>query len=324
MEMIGGEHLIVYPKSDDFTHEAENDPQWQESFLLHFWDHKMGVGGYMRIGHEPHVNGGQFLIYVNLVSPDGIFHRVDVVPKMEGDVSHNGIRCDGGALCCKFDNNNVNWSVLEVEAQADLILTDHHAPVDCYPKSREMSRYVPSHIDVSCTVSGKIVTKGNSYEIHALGMRDHGWGVREWNKLITQRWVYGVFDSQNSFYAVGGHTKDDKILKFGWVQRDNKMYYTERCELVGYVEVDGVSNRGGFVRMELTTGEIFEAHLEAVTRCITFWLNNTLVVDNFCKVRWGNKIGVGNFETNCNIMRGTHRPKVFDAGTIDEMGWHPS
>ena len=324
MDIIGGGKMHVYPASDENPHEPGTDVNWQESFVLHFWDLKSSVGGYFRIGHEPNYNGGTFALWSNIVTPDGIFHRAEDVKIQAGEVEKNGLSAGKGAVRYVYHNNKIKWSVNEPGVTAEFEIEDFHPAVDGYKRGGEVSDYAPQHVEVACRVTGTVTTQGNTYKVDGLGMRDHGWGIRTWNLMATHRWTVGIFDKDNSFCAVTMLTTTDVQAKFGWVVRGDKVIYADKVEVVTYAECDGLSNRGGYTRMTLTTGEIFEAHFEAVTPCVNSWIHGTACIDNWCKVTWGDKVGVGDFESSANIMRGTHRPRVFDGDTIDADGWYPA
>ena len=48
-----------YNESDEGLHPANDNPLWQESVLLHWYDQRQGIGGWHRVGHEPNNRGGQ-------------------------------------------------------------------------------------------------------------------------------------------------------------------------------------------------------------------------------------------------------------------------
>jgi pterin-4a-carbinolamine dehydratase len=322
VEAIGDNKVLIYPSSDEYPHTPGQEENWQESFVLHFMDAGNRAGAYLRIGHEPNMNGGEIILFSNVVSPDGIFHRTDTVSIKAGDVTDTGISCSDGALSYSYDGKNIIWRIEEPGISAELVLENFHPAIDCYPKVGEVSDIAKHHVEVAVRVTGTITTQGNSYVVDGLGMRDHSWGSRNWSALISHRWTFGIFDKENSFCALTMHTSDDNMAKFGWVVRGDKVIYAEEVDIVTYLEADGVSNRGGITRMKLVTGEVFEARFEAITPCVTSWVRGILGIDNFCKVHWGDRVGVGDFELTNNIMRGSHRPGKYDAGTINENGWH--
>lgn len=324
MEVIGNGKVDVYPIDVAYPHEPDPEENWQESFVIHFWDLQSSVGAFLRIGHEPNFDGGRMAVACSLVTPDGIFHRTDHLPIRPGDVQKDGVSCDNEAFCYRFDGKNIHWRINAPGVSAKLMIEDFHATIDGYPKSGAVSKYAPKHIEVSCRVFGTVTTQGNTYQVDGIGIRDHGWGLRTWNSMVSFRWSVGVFDRDNSFCALAIHTTDDFMAKFGWVIRGDKIIYADKVDIVSFYEIDGASTRGGILRLSLPTGEIFEARFDAMTPCTTNWIHDTLVMDNFCRVTWGDKVGVGDFETSTNLLRGAHRPLKFVDGTVDANGWHPA
>ena len=324
MHIVGGGKMYIYPASDENPHPPGLEQNWQESFLVHFWDPHLSVGVYVRIGHEPNFNGGVLRLFSNVITPNGIFHRVEEVPLRAGDVSANGISADGGALNYAFDGTRIRWHVAEPGVTADLEIEDFHAAIDGYPKSGKLSEYVAQHVEVACRVTGTVTTQGKAYQVDGMGMRDHGWGIRQWDRMVSHRWTVATFDRDNSFCAITFHTTDDVIAKFGWVIRGDQVIHATHVDIVAFVEADGISNRGGITRMVMPSGEVFEARFEAVTPCVTCEIHGSVSVDNFCRVTWGDRVGVGDFELSANALRGSHIPRAYEAGTIDANGWHPA
>ena len=323
MEIVGGGKMHVYPPADEYPHQPDGDPSWQESFVLHFYDLKQRVGGLFRIGHEPGNDGGRMNIWSNIASPDGTFHRANDVPLQRGDFLENGLRGDNDAIRYQYEGERIHWRINERGVSADLDVVDLHPAIDGWKRGK-LAEYISHHVEVACHVTGTVTTQGHTYQIDSMGMRDHGWGRRSWTTNRAHRWTVGTFDRDNSFCAVAMLTDTGTLAKVGWVVRGDKIIYADKVEIVAYVECDGASNRGGFTRMTLTTGEVFEAHFELMGPGICSWIHGRIGMDNFCCVRWGNRIGGGCFETSANIQAGTHRPTVFDVGTIAADGWYPT
>jgi len=166
-----------------------------------------------------------------------------------------------------------------------------------------------------------VTVKGKTYQVNGLGVRDHGWGTRAWNSLLSHRWNLGTFDRENSFVAMSFVTTENKLAKFGWVIRGDKVIFAEDLEIRAIIAHDGATNLGGSTRMTLTTGEILEAKFEPLYPCIASWVHQTICYDSMCKVTWGNRVGFGVFETTNNIQGGTLRPVVYD-GSMGPDGWY--
>ena len=324
MEMIGGGKMHVYPPGDETPHQAGTQTYWQESVVLTFWDTQNAVGGYFRIGHEPNFNGGQVALWSNVLTPAGVFHRADDLPMAAGDQFAKGFGADRGALRYDYDGH-ITWTVKEPDVSAVLRVDDFHPAIDGYQRDgkSQLGDFAPQHVEVACRVTGTVTAKGKTYQADGLGMRDHGWGVRTWGDLLSHRWTVGTFDRDNSFCAVCFLAANDKLAKFGWVIRGDKVIFADKVDVVSYIECDGTSNRGGVTRMTLSTGEIFEAHFEAVSTSLMSWIHGIACMDTLCKVRWGDRHGVGQFESTANIQHGTRHPTCFDGGA-GPNGWYPA
>ena len=324
MEIIGGGKMHVYPVADEYPHPPGSDTDWQEGYFLHFWDLQRSVGAFFRIGHEPNYKGGTLALWSWIVTPEGVFRHVDDLALQPGDVFKNGFSGGNGALRYEFDGKRIRWTVREPGVSADLIVEDFHPAVDGYLREGSVSEFSAQHVEVAVRVSGTMTTQGNTYAVDGMGTRDHGWGVRKWDYMLSHRWTVASFDRDNSFCALAMHTSADTFAKFGWVIRGDKVIYADKVDILAYIECDATSNRGGVTRMTLTTGEIFEAHFELIAPCMSSTIHGLVCIDTFARVRWGDRIGEGCFETSANIRRGTHLPAAYDAGTISTNGWHPT
>ena len=160
----------------------------------------------------------------------------------------------------------------------------------------------------------------------AQGSRNHPHSLAGLSRSSLQsdlRDAVSAFGRDDSFCAVCFLGANDKLAKFGWVIRGDKVIFADKVDVVSYIECDGTSNRGGITRMTLSTGEIFEAHFEAVSTSLMSWIHGIACMDTLCKVRWGDRHGVGQFESTANIQHGTRHPTCFDGGA-GPNGWYPA
>jgi len=322
MQMVGGGKMHVYPTKDEGAHAHGSEANWQESVVLVWWDLRQSIGGYLRLGHEPNHNGGEAVIWSNVVTPDHIFHRACEVPLRPEDLIDNGFSADGGALRFHHDGDCV-WTIKEDGVEGILRLEDFHPAVDGYLKDgqSQVGSIGAHHVEVACRVRGRVTVKGQSYEIDGLGIRDHGWGVRDWDSVRVHRWTVGVFDRDHSFCALSVATHNERLVKFGWVVRGDKIIYADLVDTLVYVGPDGCTNRGGRVLMVLSTGERFEAHFEPLTPGLLSNHHTLACMDTLCRVRWGEKIGIGDFESTHNAHSGAKRLSVLDGGIVAD-GWY--
>ncbi|MDT3671227.1 MAG: hypothetical protein ROZ37_12965 [Aromatoleum sp.] len=323
MDIVGGGKMHVYPPSEQLPHEPGPEENWQESFVLIWYDLKQSVGGFFRLGHEPNAGRSQFM--TNIFAPEGIFHRSSTLPLRPEDRRDNGLSNGDGSLGYEYDGRNIVWTVREPGIEARLVVDNWVPDINGFaPRDRAPGdRFHRDHVDAACGVRGTLTVKGRTYEVEALAVRDHGWGPRAWGGYLSHRWLLGTFDRDNSFLAVTRLTGDSPITRVGWVIRNGQAIYAEKIEVEAIILADAGTNRGGNLRMTLETGERFEAKFEPLVPCLASWVHGIICFDSMCRVRWGDRVGFGIFETTANLQAGTRRPEVLEPGTIWAEGWHP-
>lgn len=321
MQMVGGGKLHEYGPLDERPHAPGAQSNWQESYVLMWWDFKHCVGGMHRLGHEPHYEGGQSVIWSTVYTPEHIFHRVSQHPLKAADRTDRCMSGDDGALTYCFDDRCV-WTLKEPDLQATLRVDDFHPAFDGYLKdgAPQLQELSSNHIEVSSRVTGELSVKGKRYPIDGLAIRDKGWGPRDWNTVWAHRWGMGVLDRNNSFVALTAHMAGDRTVNFGWVVRGDKVIYADKVHTVAHMAGDGATNLGGKVLMVLSTGERFETRFEPLAPARLSNRQSTAVVDCACRVTWGDLVGFGCFETSNNLHAGTRQPTVLDGGIVAN-GW---
>jgi hypothetical protein len=322
MDTVDGLKMHVYPPRDERPHESGAELNWQESFVLVWWDMAQSIGGFFRLGHEPNQDGGRAVIWSNVFTPEHVFHRACTRPIKPGDKTENGLSSDNGALSYHYDDQCV-WILDEPELEVSLRLEDFHPAIDGYRKGGKTQALEvgAQHVEVACRVTGRMKVKGSTYDVDGLGMRDHGWGVRDRSGIRAHRWTVGVFDRDNSFCALTVHTARDAIIKLGWVVRGDKVIFADKVDVVARMECDGCTNRGGQLSMSLTTGERFDVSFDPIAPGVLSNHGDLACMDTLCRVIWSGKTGIGDFETQNNLQAGSRQPQVLDRGIVVD-GWH--
>ena len=323
MEIFGGGNVLEYGPEEEGPHAIGEPYYWQESVVLVWWDTNNHVGGMHRIGHEPQQgeNGGQISLWNHIFTKDRVFKRDCILPLRDEDRPANGFR--GGDDGCSFEyTDHAIWRINEPEVQAELHITDAHTPVDIYPKSNSLGEdFAPNHMEVGGTVKGHLKVADKEYQIDGLAFRDHGWGIRQWDTLISHRWVAGTFGPDYSFLITCFHTSDDDLGAFGCIMRDGKLYYTKEVDVVTYFDLDGISHKGGRVSMTLSNDEKVELECTPMQKGVVSWIHGIACVDTMCEVKSGDRVGICDFEITNNHMRGSYQPKVARMAVI-ENGLH--
>jgi hypothetical protein len=90
----------------------------------------------------------------------------------------------------------------------------------------------------------------------------------------------------------------------------------------GDLERDGLTHRGGTVRMVLATGEVVELRAEPLQKgIISFMAGRSAINDTICRFSWGDRVGVGDFEISNNAAAGLSEP-VFAINGVLADGLH--
>lgn len=327
MEVIDGVgvDVVVRGPTDEGPHPASSHEWWQESVTLIWWDLDQYVGGFHRIGHEPNFKGGPHVALANsLFTRDHVYKRSEFVPMHANDRLANGFGGGNGHCRFEFVDGKAKWMLLDKEVSMELVATDHHTPIDIWPKSGELGKDIaPEHMEVASAVTGKVTVAGKIYMVNGAAFRDHGWGIRHWDKIMVYRWVVGVFDASLSVFAMTFLSPDGTLSKFGLVNKNNKLIRADKVDIVTYIEADGFTHRGGHVSLVLTTGEVLELECEVLQKGTVNSHHGNTWLDTFCKVTCGDKVGVCDFEIANRPFQGTHAP-VYLEKAVTENGLHPA
>lgn len=326
----GGKKLTVY---GDWTHVRQTpgpQPHWQDSVVLTWWDEENEIGGFHRLGHEPNVpGGGRVALWTNLLSPDGMFKRVQDKPLRETDLLSNGGWGSGDDTCqVAFIDGEHIWTINDDDASARLAFKDCGPNIDGFPKGSTLSKeFSTAHFDIPGTVTGWMKLKGKEYKVNGLGIRDHGWGPRDWSQsIISHRWAVGTCGPLLSFFAISYHAAStDKIATFGWVVRGETVTYASAVDILTYMEIDSCVNRGGHVKFTLTTGEVLDVEITAVPghKASVCYHHDIPCVDRHCTFECNGLHGFCNFESSSNVQHGKKKPGTLIDGVIGD-GFTPN
>jgi len=318
MKVHGGGKVVIRGPEDEGPHAWGDDPNWQESVVLVFWDLENQVGGMFRIGHEPNDAAGPHIsLWSYLWSPGKVFKRTEFLPLREDDRLENGFGGGDGGLRFEYIDGKARWTVREDGVNADLQVANFHTPIDIYPKSGAVEDFAPNHMECAGAVSGTLSMGGKTYTVNGMGLRDHGWGKRNWNELFTHRWVAGVFGPDLTVLAITFLGIDDKLLKFGCAITPDELIYTKDLDVIAYMEADGLTHRGGHVRMELTNGEVLDIECAVLQPGIVSVQHGLACTDTMCSMTMGDRTGICDFELTENSLGGNRPPKVAVNGILD-------
>lgn len=323
MDVTGGGTVAELRVEDELHHEAEDHEVWQDSVVLAWWDLERGVGGYHRIGQHPnHPDGPRAHLCNAFFAADCVYKRSEFIPIRAQDVTERTFGCGDDTVTFEF-TDHASWRFDQKEVTGELHITDFHPPVDIYPKTGQLAdRITTGHLEVGGAVRGEITLNGTTYQIDGLAFRDHGWGKRYYEDFVCHRWIAATFGPELTVLAVSVLGTSDAIADFGCVIRDNTLTYADKIDILTYLEHDGITHRGGRLRMDLPGGEVAEFDIEPLQKgAVSMVADVVSVTDTMSRITWGDKVGICDFEISNNPGRGRHRPR-FAINGITEDGLH--
>ena len=232
---------------DDFNHEVESHPFFNESRYVHLIDGGQGLGGWFRIGQRANQRMSEMTVCLYL--PDGrlgfMFARPDVVSQnvieaagMRFDVvqplqrmrlQYEGplfLLGDGAAM---EDPKAAFVSEARADARVDLyfdavaaahggeLLGDDGEPFD----EGEGLYFARAHYDQAVQGSGNIQVGAENWSIHGFGLRDHSWGPRIWQAIPWYRWFPCTFGPDLAICLMVVQQASGELLKTGFLHCDD-------------------------------------------------------------------------------------------------------
>ena len=248
--------MTRYRFEDEGVHQPTQDPIWQESEFIAWWDESAGIGGFQRIGHLP--NQGKANYWNALMCADGLRYRGDVheIPLEEGDRHSHGLKIGAQSMgATEPGKGAVDFTDESTEV--------HLKWDDFYPMCEVWEHGTGGHVEADMAaahfestgrVTGTVTMGDREFTVDGTFHRDHSWGPRDWEALTGHRWVIGTAGPHFSFSsAVMLGTSD--IVSGGYVLRDGVRFQATSVDIVIGIEPDNVTARNATVEWKLENGE---------------------------------------------------------------------
>jgi hypothetical protein len=229
-----------------------------------WFDLSTGIGGAHRVGHA--IGAESANVWSALVTSDGKRWRQND-ERLDVDDRRRYPHLFGAGTTDFVAEPTPGIRVDDPDASADLQFHDYYSPMPVWNGSEAdlvASSIAPNHREASGRVSGEVRLGETTYTIDGLYHRDHSWGARDWSTIISHRWFVGTFGPELSFSAVVLQGPDNRYIRGGAIVRDGVITAATNVDIVVAGEADGVSHRGGEVRMDLADGQRFGARGEVI------------------------------------------------------------
>ena len=218
----------------------ERDEQWSDSFYFGGGDGR-GLAFYSRVGRRPNEGATEGALGLWLPGQGFLlsFARTGLGEQIEaGPVSYEcalplrlwEIRFEGaGRLFERAEHIATRRDSYEtVEVRAALRFTAWHEPLSF--RSGLAEGVARAHYEQPGSIAGTIEVGGRRHPLAGRGMRDHSWGVRDWQAVPYWRWFGMIADPDNFLVLNNVGTRDGGEVAGGFLMRDGVLAPIESCE----------------------------------------------------------------------------------------------
>lgn len=316
---MGG--TIQHDEASELRQTPEADEWWQDSAFVVWHAREAGIGGVIRIGHEPNLNGGVVALWFGLVTRDGQRYRRNTSRRVtDDDRLDSGFGAHGGAYRLVWEEDALHLRVDDEDCSVDLTIDDFYPRTDFFPPTAGtlVDDFASSHFETSGRIHGVVELGDRAYDVDGLCHRDRSWGVRRWDTLLNHRWIPGTIGPELSFGSISWHGSDGSLRQFGYVVRDGVVEQASEVDVVVAIEADGVTPRSGTARWRFAGGAEFTIECVPVDG-VVFEQHDVVSMDNICEVALDGKPGFCDLELSTN-PRGGRSPLTLALGAATEDG----
>lgn len=300
-----GKPITNYSFDDELLHTPGPEENWQESVAMWFYDPTTECTGFMRIGHEPRMEGGNMQLWAFFRTPDWAFQHDEKFPVRPGDVEESSVSA-GGIARYSYDGKGTHWSVKTDQVELDLHLTPLYQPIGLWPEIHpEYAKNIGGkHTETADRMEGSVTVKGQRIDLKGYVYRDHSWGPRNWGKLKVHRWTNGLMGEDFGWGFSNYLVEGSPINKRGFIREGSIVHYTRDVEILPLMECDGATHRGGIVRAKLTDGRVFNFELTPTGKGNMVMKRGSTCQDTLCRFALGSREGFGILEISNNPRGG--------------------
>lgn len=234
-----------FSPQDEFPHQPDASPNFNESVYMNAFDAARRVGGWMRLGNR--VNEGYAELSVCLYLPDGRIACQFQRPKIAANDRFEGgglrysvadptkrmsMRYEGEVLLLDDPNLLREPEKMFTRAQRAPAVVEWNAsaaspihggePASTDTPTMYGRDFSLGHFNQHIAVNGSIQIGGQQWPIDGHGWRDHSWGPRYWQVIYWYRLFLANFGDGRGFMLLKIATPDGRSRKVGVLMVDGK------------------------------------------------------------------------------------------------------
>jgi len=296
----------------DILHQPGKHNQWSESFYFNWYDQTHDICSFTRIGLTPNIKEKNMFLFFMLPQRKKLGIR-DTKPL--GTVStDDALMLSVNKLTFSKITNEKEWNISydgtlldpyqpdnpSVPVRFNLTFTGLHSMFnyrDCPISAlqQKLSEDVASeHLEQYGHVKGKLTIVDETFEINALGERDHSWGIRKWT--APKQWIWLTCQFNNDFaFNITKLTVAEGDIDAGFIHVDGKTHPIKQ------VSIDTAYSTHHepilfTLSMHTTTDKIFDIQASVKDKIHVPFNNGndkSMMYENLAKYTYKNTVGYG-------------------------------
>ena len=266
--------------TDDYTHPLGPETNFNESMYFNFFDTRLNRGGFLRIGNRANEKYAE--VTLCLYEPDGTvlfnYKRPEIANNDAYDAGGMRFETLEPLIRHRTTYEGSAVSLAEPEAMSDpgqafrenphkkvSIDLTHEAVAPVYGTTgadraasheNEEEGFGRAHYEQHMHVTGTLRIGDDSYEIDGHGLRDHSWGPRYWQNILSYRWLTCSFGPDlNIMVSEIQRTPTDRT-EWGVVIRDGKLERITNVKIDSTFDADQPFHRAMTADVTLDSGEV--------------------------------------------------------------------
>jgi hypothetical protein len=263
--------------SDDYTHSLGPEKNFNESMYFNFFDTRLKRGGFLRIGNR--ANEGHAEMTLCLYEPDGQILFNYKRPEIAGNDAYDagGMRFETLEPLVRHRTTYEGSAVYLANPEAmsdpgqafrenphkkvsiDLV---HEAVAPVYGSTGEErviedpeKEFARAHYEQHMHVTGTLSIDGETHQIDGYGLRDHSWGPRYWQNILSYRWLTCSFGPELNIMVSEINRTETERTEWGVVIRDGNVERVTGVKIDSQFDADQPFHRSMTADLALANGE---------------------------------------------------------------------
>lgn len=255
--------------ADEGPHEPGPDSIWQESYWIYFGDGK-GLGGGIHTGEQ--VNLGKANIFALCHAGGMAFRRANDDFELDRALRASGRFSAGPYVFTPGPGGTFHLDCKDEDFSLELDFSPQSADLTKLTVFPDVVNHVAAKTSSINTqapgrVRGTMRLGQRSVDFEAPAQQGHSWGNRDYHALRGHgsRWITGSLGDRLNFSTYAAIRGDGLVIRSGFVVDRGRMEHTSDIEVIVEADLDGITYRGGVVRMKYPDREyVFRCRLDNI------------------------------------------------------------